>query len=188
MSAILKFSNETHICACIHLLCIMGIYEYIHIIIKKFKRAVRSAMRKTGKRKRLKPWLTGNSQAVQWLGLHAFTADDSGLIPIRGPKIPQALRLKKCKIKIKNHDGERHFLWEQDREAVGMSKMFMETVAFELSFKGVTALTAARGGGNSRQRHGMTDKQRHWDTEAPGVLPARETRRREVFIPFQLKD
>ena len=64
----------------------------------------------------------------------------------------------------------------------------METVAFELSFKGVTALTAARGGGNSRQRHGMTDKQRHWDTEAPGVLPARETRRREVFIPFQLKD
>lgn len=36
MSVILKFSNETHICACIHLLCIMGIYEYIciYIIIK----------------------------------------------------------------------------------------------------------------------------------------------------------
>ena len=54
LSAILKFSYKTHLRACIHLLRIMGIYEYIHII-KKFKRAVRRAMRKTGKRKRLKP-------------------------------------------------------------------------------------------------------------------------------------
>ena len=27
---------------------------------------------------------------VQWLGLHAFTAEDAGSIPGRGTKIPQA--------------------------------------------------------------------------------------------------
>ena len=32
----------------------------------------------------------GNSQAVQWLGLHAFTAEDPGSIPGRGTKILQA--------------------------------------------------------------------------------------------------
>ena len=32
----------------------------------------------------------GNSLAVQWLGLHAFTAENMGSIPGRGTKIPQA--------------------------------------------------------------------------------------------------
>ena len=32
----------------------------------------------------------GNSLAVQWLGFHAFTAENMGSIPGRGTKIPQA--------------------------------------------------------------------------------------------------
>ena len=32
----------------------------------------------------------GNSLVVQWLGLHAFTAEDPGSIPGQGTKIPQA--------------------------------------------------------------------------------------------------
>ena len=31
----------------------------------------------------------GNSLAVQWLGLHAFTSEGLGSIPGQGPKIPQ---------------------------------------------------------------------------------------------------
>ena len=42
----------------------------------------------------------GNSLAVQWLGLHAFTAMGPGSIPGRGTKISQAA--KKLKSKIKN--------------------------------------------------------------------------------------
>ena len=34
----------------------------------------------------------GNSLAVQWLGLGAFTAVGPGSIPGRGTKIPQAMR------------------------------------------------------------------------------------------------
>ena len=37
----------------------------------------------------------GNSLAVQWLGLHAFTAEAVGSIPGWGTNIPQAARLKK---------------------------------------------------------------------------------------------
>ena len=37
----------------------------------------------------------GNSLAVQWLGLHAFTAKGPGSIPGWGTKIPQALQSKK---------------------------------------------------------------------------------------------
>ena len=33
----------------------------------------------------------GNSLAVQWLGLHALTAEGPGSIPGRGTKIPQAV-------------------------------------------------------------------------------------------------
>ena len=33
----------------------------------------------------------GNSLVVQWLGLHAFTASGSNLMPGRGTKIPQAM-------------------------------------------------------------------------------------------------
>ena len=32
----------------------------------------------------------GNSLVVQWLGLHALTAEGPGSIPGRGTKIPQA--------------------------------------------------------------------------------------------------
>lgn len=32
----------------------------------------------------------GNSLAPQWLGLHAFTAEGEGLIPVQGTKIPEA--------------------------------------------------------------------------------------------------
>ena len=32
----------------------------------------------------------GNSLDVQWLGLCAFTAEDTGPVPVRGTKIPQA--------------------------------------------------------------------------------------------------
>ena len=34
----------------------------------------------------------GNSLAVQWLGLRAFTAEGTGSIPGRGVKIPQAVQ------------------------------------------------------------------------------------------------
>ena len=39
---------------------------------------------------------------VQWLGLHAFTAEGPGSIPGGGTKIPQASRRIQKKIKIKN--------------------------------------------------------------------------------------
>ena len=41
----------------------------------------------------------GNSLAVQWLGLGAFTAGDPGLIPGWGTKILQAMRLGQKKKK-----------------------------------------------------------------------------------------
>ena len=34
---------------------------------------------------------TGNSLAVQWLGLHTFTAKDAGSIPSQGTAIMQAM-------------------------------------------------------------------------------------------------
>jgi len=34
----------------------------------------------------------GNSLAVQWLGLHAFTAKGSNSIPSQGTMIPQAMQ------------------------------------------------------------------------------------------------
>ena len=39
---------------------------------------------------RVKDDFLGNSLAVQWLGLCAFTAKDLGLLPGWGTKIPQA--------------------------------------------------------------------------------------------------
>ena len=56
----------------------------------------------------VKPWspasqveslLPGNSLAVQWLGLSAFTAKDLSLIPGLGTKIPQATQYEKKKKK-----------------------------------------------------------------------------------------
>ena len=38
----------------------------------------------------IKNYSFGNSLALQWLGLRAFTREGSGLIPGRGTKIPQA--------------------------------------------------------------------------------------------------
>ena len=37
--------------------------------------------------------ITGNSLAVQWLGLCAFTAEGPGSFPDRGTKILQAMQL-----------------------------------------------------------------------------------------------
>ena len=42
----------------------------------------------------------GNSLAVQWLGLRAFTAEDVGSIPGRGTKVPQAVRCSQKKINL----------------------------------------------------------------------------------------
>ena len=42
--------------------------------------------------KKIKRTPYGNSLAVQWLGLQAFTADGMGLIAGQGTKIPQAVR------------------------------------------------------------------------------------------------
>ena len=36
-----------------------------------------------------KPGMTGNSLAVQWLGLHPFTAEDLGSLPGQGTKIQE---------------------------------------------------------------------------------------------------
>ena len=41
----------------------------------------------------------GNSQVVQWLGLHVLTAKGLGSIPGRGTKIPQAARCGQKKTK-----------------------------------------------------------------------------------------
>ena len=35
--------------------------------------------------------LVGTSLTVQWLGIHAFTAESRGWIPGQGIKIPQAM-------------------------------------------------------------------------------------------------
>ena len=40
----------------------------------------------------LKIMLLGNSLAVQWLGLHALTAEGQGSVPGGGTTIPQAAR------------------------------------------------------------------------------------------------
>ena len=40
---------------------------------------------------KIKNRATGNSLAVQWLGLHAFTAEGPGSISGRGTKISQAV-------------------------------------------------------------------------------------------------
>ena len=50
----------------------------------------------------------GNSQAVQWLGLCAFTVEGLGSIPGQGTKIPQAVQrgqkqIKKTKQKPHDH-------------------------------------------------------------------------------------
>ena len=42
----------------------------------------------------------GNSLAVQWLGLHAFTAEGLGSISDQGTKIPQAMQQGKKYIDI----------------------------------------------------------------------------------------
>ena len=46
-------------------------------------------------RKREKAPCLGNSLAVQWLGLHAFTAEGAGSIPGWGTKIPKAVERSK---------------------------------------------------------------------------------------------
>ena len=50
-----------------------------------------------------------NSLAVQWLGLHAFTAEGAGSIPGGGTKIPQATRCgQKKKIELKFNWKKEH--------------------------------------------------------------------------------
>ena len=50
-----------------------------------------------------KMWIFRNSLAVQWLGLHALTAEGPGSVPGGGPKIPQAeWHRQKIIIKIKS--------------------------------------------------------------------------------------
>ena len=49
----------------------------------------------------LKEGLSGNSLAVQWLGLCASTPGGTGSIPGRGTKIPQATRKTKIKERLK---------------------------------------------------------------------------------------
>ena len=79
----------------------------------------------------------GNSLAVQWLGLHAFTAEGAGSIPGQGTKILQAEWRSKKKNKNKNphtfylahismHQESRHSLtgssaWGLTGSAVQMS-------------------------------------------------------------------
>ena len=45
----------------------------------------------------------GNSLVVQWLGLHALTAEGLGSIPAQGTKIPQATWSGQNKNKIKQN-------------------------------------------------------------------------------------
>ena len=49
----------------------------------------------------------GNSPAVKWLGLHAFTAESVGSIPGQGTKIPLAMQHGQKKIKIKSEDQKK---------------------------------------------------------------------------------
>ena len=49
---------------------------------------------------KLKKKIRGNSLAVQWLGLGAFTAEGPGSIPGWGTKIPQAVWCRQKKKKI----------------------------------------------------------------------------------------
>ena len=47
----------------------------------------------------LKKWVLGNSLAVQWTGLCAFTAGGHSSIPGQGTKVPQATLSGQNKIK-----------------------------------------------------------------------------------------
>ena len=49
---------------------------------------------------------TGNSLAVQWLGLHAFTAEGEGSIPGWGTRVPKAAWCRKKK-KPKHNKGQK---------------------------------------------------------------------------------
>ena len=61
-----------------------------HHLIKREKDI--STLRKDDLILRIKEKVCGNSLAVQWLGLHAFTAKGLGSVPGRGTRIPQAVR------------------------------------------------------------------------------------------------
>ena len=50
--------------------------------------------------KKKKKTTSGNSLAVQWLRLHAFTAESPASIPAWGTKIPQAVQCRKKKKKV----------------------------------------------------------------------------------------
>ena len=50
----------------------------------------------------------GNSLAIQWLGLRAFTAEGPGSIPGWGTKIPQATQ---CGQKFKKQKKEVYIIW-----------------------------------------------------------------------------
>ena len=57
-------------------------------------------------RKREKAPCLRNSLAVQWLELHAFTAEGAGSIPGWGTKIPKAV-VKKIKSQKKERSGDK---------------------------------------------------------------------------------
>ena len=60
----------------------------------------------------------GNSLAVQWLGLHAFTAEAAGSIPGRGTKIPQAVQHGQKKEEEEENGGNNNGAAEMDREYI----------------------------------------------------------------------
>ena len=56
----------------------------------------------------------GNSPAIQWLGLHASTAGDTGSMPGQGTKILHVMqRGQKGKTKKRKRKGHRAFLVAQ---------------------------------------------------------------------------
>ena len=55
-------------------------------------------------------WKGGNSPALQWLGLCAFTAEGMGSIPGRGTKIPQDMHQGQKLKKFKNLKKERYLM------------------------------------------------------------------------------
>ena len=79
-----------------------------------------------------KEYNTGNSLAVQWLGLRAPTAEGVGLIPGQGTKIPQATRRgqkKKKKKKRSTIHGIRFNLYKIQKQAKRMEGLRSQTTA-----------------------------------------------------------
>ena len=82
-------------------------------------------------------WIVGAFLMVQWLGLHAFIAVGTGLIPGQGTNIPHAIQPKKKKERERERGGE--FL-KQNKKTVYQLKIIWEKWQIKKKKKRTVAL------------------------------------------------